>query len=85
MSGAEPAGRLVLYQRAECGLCGEMLTELHEWLAGRGLACAVRDVDADPATRARFGLKIPVLTLDGRLVCHGRFDPARLERMLHGV
>lgn len=81
MPGAD-AARLVVYSRDACGLCEELLAELGAWLAGRGLAVEVRDVDADPATRARFGMKIPVLTLDGRLVCHGRFAAAQLERML---
>ncbi len=76
------AARLVVYSRDDCSLCGQMIAELNEWLAGRGLAVVVRDVDADPAIRARFGMKIPVLTLDGRLVCHGRFEAARLEDRL---
>lgn len=79
---AADAPRLVVFSRDDCALCEEMIDELSAWLAGHGLAVEVRDVDADPATRARFGMKIPVLTLDGRLVCHGRFEAARLERML---
>jgi hypothetical protein len=42
----------------------------------------VRDVDADPLTRRRFGLKIPVLTVDGSSVCHGRLDAAIVTRLL---
>lgn len=76
------SARLVVYTREGCGLCDELLAELAAWLPGRGLEVAVRDVDADPLTRRRFGLKIPVLTLDGRHVCHGRLDLARLERLL---
>lgn len=82
MSSADAATRLVVYSRDGCGLCEEMIAGLRERLGGRGLAFEVRDVDRDPATRARFGMKIPVLTLDGRLVCHGRLDAARLERLL---
>lgn len=82
MTGADAAARLVVYSRDDCALCEEMIAELGAWLAGRGLTIEVRNVDADPATRARFGMKIPVLTLDGRLLCHGRFEAARLERML---
>lgn len=74
--------RLVVYSRRDCSLCDEMIGDLSAWLAGRGLEAQLRDVDDDPAARARFGGKIPVLTLDGRLVCHGRFDAARLERLL---
>ena len=85
VTGADPAARLCVYTRSECSLCDEMIVAAREWLAGRGLALEVRDVDADPATVARFGLKVPVLTLDGRYVCHGRFAAARLERMLSGA
>ena len=78
---AEPA-RLVVYSREDCPLCDELLADLAGFLAGRAVAVQVRDVDADPLTRRRFGLKIPVLTLDGLGVCHGRFDPAALGRLL---
>jgi hypothetical protein len=44
----------------------------------------VRDVDADPLTQRRFGLKIPVLTVDGSPVCHGRLDAAAVARLLAG-
>jgi len=76
------APRLVLYSRADCELCDEMLAGLGPWLASRGLAAEVRDVDADPATRRRYGLKVPVLTLDGEIACHGRLDLPELERLL---
>lgn len=78
----DDAARLVVFSRGDCALCEEMIGELSAWLVGGGLAVEVRDVDADPVARARFGMKIPVLTLDGRLVCHGRFEAARLEKML---
>jgi hypothetical protein len=51
-------------------------------MQGRGLAIEVRDVDADQAACARFGGKVPVLAVGGRLVCHGRLDTERLERAL---
>ncbi len=82
MPAADPAGRLVLYTRESCGLCDEMLEELAPWLAGRGLSVTLRDVDADPVTRRRFGLKVPVLTVDGVPACHGRLDLESLERLL---
>ena len=78
---AEPA-RLVVWSREGCGLCEEMIHALAAWLAGRGLTAVVRDVDADPVARRRFGLRLPVLTLDGEVVCHGRLDPVELERLL---
>lgn len=84
MTRAEPAAsaRLVLYTRDGCGLCDEMLAELGPWLAERGLAAELRDVDADPQTRRRFGLKVPVLTVDGVPACYGHLDLEAVERLL---
>jgi hypothetical protein len=40
------------------------------------------DVDADAALRARYGDRVPVLTDGaGNELCHGRLDPAVLERI----
>ena len=42
----------------------------------------VRDVDADPILKRRFALEVPVLLLDGTVVCRHRFDPGELKRLL---
>lgn len=42
----------------------------------------VQDVDADADLRRRYGLDVPVLLLDGVLVCRHRLDPEELRRML---
>ena len=79
-----PAARLMLVTRAECGLCEEMQLELealrgeHTTLPGMVLA----DVDADPELQRRWGLKVPVLLLDGAKVCETRLDRAELLRLL---
>jgi len=71
---------LVVYTRAGCGLCDEMVAELAAWLAGRDLEVELRDVDAaDPASRERFGLKVPVVAVDGVPVVSGRFDAGVLD------
>jgi hypothetical protein len=70
---------LVVYTRAGCGLCDEMVADLTAWLAGRDLEVELRDVDADPASRERFGLKVPVLAVDGVPVVSGRFDAGVLD------
>jgi hypothetical protein len=66
--------RFVLYSRPGCGLCEEMRAELDRLPAARGYPLEVLDVDVNPATRARYGHKIPVLLFAGELVCHGRLD-----------
>ena len=40
------------------------------------------DVDADERLRSRYGDRVPVLTdAAGNELCHGRLDPAVLERI----
>jgi hypothetical protein len=45
-------------------------------------AFEVRDVDEDAIARRRFGLKVPVLTCEGSVVCHGRLDRGAVRRLL---
>ncbi len=73
---------LVVYSREDCPLCDDFVAALAEQCAPRGLGFEVRDVDADPATKRRYGLKVPLLTLDGSVVCHGQLDLAALSRLL---
>lgn len=73
---------MVVYTRADCALCDEFIAELTQQLRHSHERFEVRDVDADPEARRRFGLKLPVLTLDGSVVCHGRLDAAAIERLL---
>ncbi len=72
----------MVYSRDHCPLCDEFIAELSRLLAPTAHHMDVRDVDADPITQRRFGLKIPVLTVDGSPVCHGRLDVAAVARLL---
>jgi len=73
--------RLTLYTREGCHLCEELLGELAPWAAARGATVEVVDVDADPATRRRYGHRIPVLLVDGEPAASAHVDWARLERL----
>jgi hypothetical protein len=73
--------RLALYTREGCGLCEEMLAELMPWAAARGASVELRDVDADPEARRRYGYRVPVLLLDGAPAAHGRLEFEALERL----
>ncbi len=76
MSGE--AGRLRLLGRPGCHLCDEMEAALRD----EGLAAeAIRylNVDADPALRARYGLRIPVLLDGDSVLCEGRIDRRRVR------
>ena len=72
--------RFLLYSRPGCGLCEEMLAELHALPAVQPYGIDVLDVDADPAAQVRYGHKIPVLLFAGDLVCHGRLDAEELYK-----
>jgi hypothetical protein len=45
-------------------------------------AIEVRDVDADPVLKRRFSFDVPVLLLDGTVVCRHRLDAGELKRLL---
>ena len=42
----------------------------------------VIDVDSDPILKRRHGLDVPVLLLDGTVVCRHRLDAGELKRLL---
>lgn len=65
---------LVLYSRPGCHLCEDMHSELQPLLRAAGIAVKVVDIDTDAALRETFGLRIPVLALDGEVISEGRLD-----------
>ena len=75
----------VLFSRPGCCLCEDLLAELTAELASipaaQGVPLEVRDVDASPETRIRYGHKVPVLLFRGELVCHGRLDREELHKV----
>ena len=83
MTDPRPTPRLTLLTRAECELCERLLAELTALRARFPLpAVELVDVDADPLLQRRWGLKVPVLLLDGALVCTPRLDTPELLRLL---
>jgi hypothetical protein len=60
-----------------------MLRELHALARTTALPpIEVVDVDGDPVLQRRHGLDVPVLLLDGSVVCRHRLDAAELKRLL---
>lgn len=79
------SARLTVVRRQDCGLCEEMLAELAALGRRRPLPpIDVVDVDADALLRRRHGADVPVLLLDGAVVCRHRLDRSELERLLRG-
>jgi hypothetical protein len=73
-----PASRFVVFTRDGCVLCEEFIAALARMLRD----FEIRDVDADATARRRHGPKVPVLTCDGSVVCHGHLDAAAVARLM---
>jgi predicted thioredoxin/glutaredoxin len=72
--------------RQGCELCDEMVTELEA--LGRKMRLPpmnIVDVDAHPELVRRYGLNVPVLLLDGTVVCRHRLDANELQRLLRAT
>ena len=76
------APQLLVYSRAYCHLCDDMVAALTALQPRYGFSLTVIDVDADPELEARYDLLVPVLILEGIEVCHYVLDQARLEAAL---
>lgn len=70
----------LLYTRRGCHLC----EAAEDMLAAQARAMTVEiiDIDADPAVQRLYGLRVPVLSVDGTVVMEGRFDETELARLL---
>jgi hypothetical protein len=74
---------LVVLSREGCGLCQDMLHALAELERSHSLPpVTVVDVDSDPELTRQFGLKVPVLMLDGSVICHYTLNSKELLRLV---
>jgi hypothetical protein len=77
----------MLLTREGCGLCKRAADRLAELADELGFDLTVTDVDAqaaagDPALRAEFGDRLPVVLLDGAEHSYWEVDEPRLRRDL---
>ena len=77
-----PKHRVVLFSRRTCGLCDKArATILAE--AGRSrFRFEEIFIDGDERLEREYGLRVPVLSVDGREQFEYAVDPARLRRIL---
>jgi hypothetical protein len=73
---------LVLYVREGCHLCDEFLLDFSLDHPGLLDTLDTHDVDAEPALVREFGLRVPVLTVDGHVACDGRYDRDKVAAAL---
>lgn len=75
--------RLRVVHRHDCELCDDMLADLERLRATVDLPpIEVVDVDSDSELNRRYGLSVPVLLLEGTVVCRHRLDAPELVRLL---
>jgi predicted thioredoxin/glutaredoxin len=80
---APAESRLTVVHRQDCDLCDEMVAELQSLARKIRLPpVSIVDVDGDPELLRRYGLNVPVLLLDGTVVCKHRLDVDELRRLL---
>ena len=68
--------------RRGCHLCDVAEPVVRRVAADAGVPVEVRDVDADPADRAAWTDKVPVVLLDGREHAYWQVDEKALRRAL---
>jgi hypothetical protein len=73
----------VIYTRRDCSLCEQMEAEARR-IAGPEARIAMIDIDDDPALVSRFGADVPVLCMEGEVVCRHFLDAGRLQDAIHG-
>jgi hypothetical protein len=87
---ATPLPDLILYGRADCGLCDEARALLHQLLDQRAAegrpvpALVERDIDADAAWQREYVASIPVVELGDRRLDTAT-SAAKLRRLLAEV
>ncbi len=74
--------RVHFYTRKRCCLCDQALQVVRDVQRRVPFVLEIVDIERDPALTERYGTKIPVVTVDGRIHAKYRVDAARLERRL---
>jgi hypothetical protein len=76
-------GGLVVLSREGCHLCDDMLGALAELERAQAIPpVSIVDVDSDPELARQYGLKVPVLLLDGSVICHYTLNSNELLRLV---
>ena len=76
------APRVIVYTRADCGLCEKAEAEVARICADVGAGWSTVDVDSDPELRAEYGDRVPVIEVDGREHGFWRVEEDRLRAAL---
>jgi len=81
MSGADAARVVTVYSRKGCHLCEVLIEELLPVLRDRW-PLEVIDIDTDPDLRQLYNERVPVVAVDGTVLCQYKLDLHALRSAL---
>jgi glutaredoxin len=70
---------VVLYARAGCHLCDDAREVISTVRASAPFAFVEIDIETDDALVREYGVRIPVVTVNGQELCEYRVDPSELR------
>ena len=73
---------VTLVTRSGCHLCEDAETRLRQLAAELGFEYREVDVDADPALRAEYSDRVPVILVDGREHGYWRLEEPRFRKAI---
>lgn len=76
--------QVTVYSRQRCGLC-RSAEQAVESVAGGWADITVVDIDADPAIRDRYTVRVPVVAVDGEEVAQYQVDERILRRRVRAA
>ena len=74
--------RVTLYTRLGCHLCGEAERVLQAEQATAGFRLELVDIDRDPELARRYGVRVPVVAVDGEELFEYEVPPDLLRARL---
>jgi len=77
--------KLTFYGKAGCHLCEEAYAEVRQVQDETWFELEVLDVSTDPRLNKDYGLRVPVLAVDGQEVLELGFDAASVRAALGTV
>jgi glutaredoxin len=77
-----PVGLVTFVTRTGCTTCAEALPVVERLAARAGVRLEVLDVDADPARKAEYSDRVPVILVDGKEHGYWRVEEQRLRAAL---
>jgi glutaredoxin len=83
--GGAPMRRVVLYTRVGCHLCEEAKRVLREERAAAPFDLELVDIDRDPELARRYGVRVPVVAVDGEELFEYEVPVDLLRARLGGV